>query len=173
MFRRTFIACGLMLAAFRRAWAQSARTAPRYHPLNAPVRIPLDRIATPWTLARFTGEATAPAADGPGRRVLISGVLFRRVVRDDRSALSALCLTCPHEQCQVDLITDPQRLAAIKTAPGNPVFECGCHASVFDALNDGAALAGPTPRGLYRFHVEVTADGAVIDQIEEAALSEV
>ena len=174
MFRRTFIACGLMLATFRRAWAQSAPIPPRYHPLKSPIRIALDRIATPWTLARFTAEAISPAADGPGRRVLISGVLFRRVVPDDRPTLSALCLTCPHEQCQVDLITDEARLAAIKAAPGNPVFECGCHASVFDALNDGAALAGPTPRGLYRFRVQATSDGAaVIDQVEESALSEV
>lgn len=174
MFRRTFIACGLMLAGFKRAWAQLASAAPRYHPLNAPIRIPLDKIATPWTVAPFTAEASAPGVGGPGRRVLISGVLFRRTVRDNRPALSALCLTCPHEQCQVDLITDAARLAAIKSAPGNPVFECGCHASVFDALDDGAALAGPTPRGLYRFRVRVAAAGvAEIDQIEEAALSEV
>jgi Rieske Fe-S protein len=142
--------------------------------LNAPIRIPLDRLATPWTLARFTAEATAPAVDGPGRLVLMSGVLFRRVVRDNRPALSALCLTCPHEQCQVDLITAEARLATIKAAPGNPVFECGCHASVFDALHDGAVLAGPSPRGLYRFRVQTTPDGAaVIDQVEESALSEV
>ena len=161
-----------MLASIRRAWAQRASATPRYHPLNKSVRIPLEKVATPWTTAPFTAEATAP--DNGGRRVLISGVLFRRTARENRPELSALCLTCPHEQCQVDLITDAARLATIKSAPGHPVFQCGCHASVFDALEDGAALDGPTPRGLYRFRVNIAPDGAAeIDQIEEDALSEV
>lgn len=173
MFRRTFIVCGLMLASARRAWAQLASPTPKYHPLNKPVRVPLVKVVTPWTTVPFTAEATAPGANG-GRRVLISGVLFRTAAKDHPSELSALCLTCPHEQCQVDLITDAARLATIKSAPGHPVFQCGCHASVFDALADGAALDGPTPRGLYRFRVKVAAgDTAEIDQVEEDALSEV
>ena len=58
----------------------------------------------------FTAEAMAPATSTTARRrVLISGVLFRRSASDDSSTkdLSALCLTCPHEQCKVDLVTDP------------------------------------------------------------------
>ena len=173
MFRRTFIVCGLMLASARRAWAQLASAPPKYHPLNKPIRIAPDKVATPWTPAPFTAEATAPGSN-PGRRVLISGVLFRRTVKDNRPELSALCVTCPHEQCQVDLITDAARLATIKSSPGHPVFQCGCHASVFDALEDGAALDGPTPRGLYRFRVNITSDGvAEIDQVEADALSAV
>lgn len=93
-------------------------------------------------------------------------------MHENRPELSALCLTCPHEQCQVDLITDSARLATIKDAPGNPVFQCGCHASVFDALQDGAAVSGPTPRGLYRFSVRISADSAEISEVEEEALSE-
>ena len=173
MFRRTFIVCGLMLASARRAWAQLASATPKYHPLNKPVRISLDKVSTPWSPAPFTAEATAPTSKG-GRRVLISGGPFRRTAKENRPELSALCLTCPHEQCQVDLITDTARLATIKSAPGHPVFQCGCHASVFDALEDGVALDGPTPRGLYRFRVNIAADGAAeIDQVEEDALSEV
>ncbi len=174
MFRRTFLVGGLMLVGFQRAWAQLTTGTIRFHRLNKPVRIPIDSIPKPYQLAPFQAEATAPTPDGAGRRVLINGVLFRRP-DEKKPELSALCLTCPHEQCQVDLITDPARLATIKTAPvGRPVFQCGCHSSVFDARDDGVALSGPTPRGLYLFRVKLGADGvAEIGEVEEEALTEV
>ena len=142
--------------------------------LSRPVRIPLEAVATPWHPVPFVAEAhfraTAPARPAAERRVLISGVLFRT-----EANLSALCVTCPHEQCQVDLVTDEERLARM---PGrrssHPLFECGCHFSVFDAANEGARLSGETPRGLYRFRIAGVHDGIVeITEIEEVALSEV
>jgi Rieske Fe-S protein len=85
-------------------------------------------------------ETVTPAgAATPGRRVLLNGVLFRKAAGDGASALSALCVTCPHEQCAVDIVTDEARLARItKGEAKHPVFQCGCHFSVFDAMEDGA-----------------------------------
>ena len=102
--------------------------------------------------------------------MLISGVLFRT-----ETDLSALCVTCPHEQCQVDLVTDEGGWpACLASTSSHPLFECGCHLSVFDAANDGARLSGETPRGLYRFRIGSVSDGIVeITEIEAAALSEV
>jgi len=123
----------------------------------------------------FVAEATA--ADEPAapkraarRRVLINGVLFRT----DKQ-LSALCTTCPHEQCQVDLVTDQERLARmVDQKTTHPLFECGCHLSIFDAAEDGARISGESPRGLYRFLVAGVRDGMVeITEIEDVALSEV
>lgn len=189
-----------MLVGFgRRAWAQLADAPLRYAPLSRPVRVPLDAVTVPWQTAPFTAEAMAPAtAATASRRVLISGVLFRRPTDDSPSAaargigapqaerdvrgagapgskLSALCLTCPHEQCKVDLITDPDRLARLTGGTAtHPLFECGCHASVFDALQDGARISGETPRGLYRFRITNVSDSAIeIGEIEETALFEV
>ena len=166
--RRVFMAAGLALLGFgRRAWAQFADLAApiRYAPLARVVRIPSEAVKTPWQPAAFVAESTTS-----GRRVLISGVLFRTDTR-----LSALCVTCPHEQCQVDLVTDESRLSRMKgRTTMHPLFECGCHLSVFDAANEGARLAGETPRGLYRFHIAGVRDGAVeIDEVEAAALNEV
>ena len=56
----------------------------------------------------------------------------------------------------------------------HPLFECGCHFSVFDAANEGARVSGESPRGLYRFRIAGIRDGIVeITEIEEVALSEV
>ena len=177
MNRRVFLAGGLALAGFvRRAWAQLANPSVpiRYAPLTRPVNIPVGAVATPWQPVPFVAEARLRqdfGAAGPSeRRVLISGVLFRT-----QTQLSALCVTCPHEQCQVDLVTDPERLARIIGQKAtHPLFECGCHASVFDAADEGARLSGETPRGLYRFRIAGVRDGMVeIPEIEEVALSEV
>jgi Rieske Fe-S protein len=176
MIRRAFIGSGLMLVGFGRrigAWAQLAEASLRYFPLSRPVRIPLDTVAVPWQLALFTAEAMAPAtATTASRRVLISGVLFRKGVSEQ---LCALCLTCPHELCKVDLITEPDRLARMTDGtPTHPLFECGCHSSVFDPQEDGARVSGETPRGLYRFRIAGISDSVVeINEIEEVALSEV
>ncbi len=189
MKRRVFIATGLTLAGFgRRVWAQLSNPPPsiRYAALTVPVKIPVESVATPWQPVAFVAEGTT--SDGPvapkrdlsagarsakveaRRRVLISGVLFRT-----DSALSALCVTCPHEQCQVDLVTDEARLARmVDRAPTHPLFECGCHFSVFDAAAEGARVSGETPRGLYRFRIASVSGGLVeITEIEEAALSAV
>ena len=165
-----------MLAGGRRVWAQLADGAPRYLPLSRPIRVPLDAVKTPWEPVTFTAEAMAPSTATTGRRrVLISGVLFRKGVASPPGELSALCLTCPHEQCKVDLISDPSRLAAITGGTAtHPLFECGCHASVFDAAKEGERISGETPRGLYRFRISSVTEGLVeIGEIEEAAVYEV
>jgi len=165
----------MLLGFGRRAWAQLEKASPRYAPLSRPIRIPLDSVSIPWQPAPFTAEAMAsPTATTASRRVLISGVLFRRG-GSTSDQLSALCLTCPHEQCKVDLIIDPARLATMTGGTAtHPLFECGCHSSVFDALQDGARVSGETPRGLYRFRITSVSDGVVeIAEVEETALFEV
>jgi Rieske Fe-S protein len=56
----------------------------------------------------------------------------------------------------------------------HPLFECGCHSSVFDAAADGARISGETPRGLYRFRISRIDHGLVeITDVEDVALFEV
>jgi Rieske Fe-S protein len=172
MIRRAFLAGGLMLLGIgRRAWAQLTTASVRYAPLTAPVRIPLEAVKTPWRPVAFKAEAVAPPAGAtPARRVLLSGALFRRVTGDGRPELSALCLTCTHEQCQVDFIAEPTILPRTDRVMVHPVFLCACHSSVFDAVDDGAWVAGPAPRGLYRFRMRVDADAVEIEEVEAEAL---
>ena len=177
MFRRAFLACGLMLGGFsRRAWAQVTTAPPRFTPLTQPVRIPLDSVAIPWHPAPFVAEAvTPPGSETPGRRLLIKGVLFRKETTDNSSGLSALSVICPHEQCAVALVTDPERLAKMSgSTAGHPLFECACHFSKFDASEEGAWVSGVAYRGLFRFRIGAVSDGTVeINEIEEDALSAV
>ena len=178
MNRRIFISAGLALVGLLQdAWAQLTDSSPavRYATLARPVNIPVDSVAKPWQPVSFVAEWTrdddrAVPKRVARRRVLISGVLFRTDTQ-----LSALCITCPHEQCQVDLVTDRTRLVQMAGDKAvHPLFECGCHFSVFDAAREGARISGESPRGLYRFRVTGIHDGIVeIAEVEEAALAEV
>jgi len=158
----------------RRAWAQVTNAPPRFIALTNPVRIPLDSVATPWHPAPFVGEAVLPpGSPTPGQRVLIKGVLYRKDTSNDASGLSALSVICPHEQCAIALVTDPERLAKMSgNTSGRPLFECACHFSKFDASEDGAWISGVAYRGMFRFRIAGVADGSVeINEIEEEALS--
>ncbi len=182
--RRFFIATWLALAGLgRRARAQVARDPIKFATLTRPVSIPIQNVAIPWRPVTFVAEAIAPATPtAQPRRVLISGMLFRRgnptgavdapVLLEE---LSALCVTCPHEQCQVDLVTDQAQLGRMgRGTATHPLFECGCHLSVFDAAEDGARISGETPRGLYRFRIgAIKGDTVEITEIEDVALHEV
>jgi len=164
----------MLVGISRRAAAQAATAAPGYSPLTRPVEIPLQSVATLWETVPFVAEAvTQSTAGAPSRRVVMNGVLFRKAPGDDPSALSALCITCPHEQCQVNMVTDEARLTKIfKGAAQHPMFQCGCHFSVFDAADDGSWVSGVAYRGLFVFRVGTITNGVVrIDQVEEEALS--
>lgn len=172
--RRTFLGFGLILAGGgRRGWAQIADAPSGYAPLTSPVRIPLDSVTTPWHAVPFKAEAmTAAGAGAPARRVVINGVLYRKVMDDGSSGLSALCVTCPHELCPVALVTDSERLVKMGSDAKNPLFECGCHFSKFDAREDGEWVSGVAYRGLFRFRVGAVSNETVeITHVEEEALS--
>jgi Rieske Fe-S protein len=176
MIRRAFLASGLMLLGIvrRSRGAQPTSAAVRYAPLTAPVRIPLEAVKTPWHPVAFKAESVAPpAGTTPARRVLLSGVLFRRVTGDERPQLSALCVTCTHEQCEVDFVAEPTKLPRTDRVMMHPAFLCACHSSVFDAVDDGGWVAGPAPRGLFRFRTRLDADVVEIDGVEADALSAV
>jgi len=99
-----------------------------------------------------------------------------RVSDEDNSPdrFKAVCAVCPHEQCEVDFVTDPSSLDPLVRAEigdvNEPVYLCPCHNSTF-TMTEGERLGGPAPRGLYRFRVTAVTDAAVeIGEVEEDVL---
>jgi Rieske Fe-S protein len=178
MRRRLFLIRSLiaMVAGFgRQVMAQNAL--PRYRPLARPVVIPLEGMATPWRAQPFVADGvTLSTAATPNQPIRISGLVVRTAAGGNTpERFAAVCVRCPHEYCDVDFLANsnelpPEVKQEIGRAVDHSVFVCPCHNSTFDGA-DGARLAGPAPRGLYRFKVtNVTGAAVEIGEVEEDML---
>jgi Rieske Fe-S protein len=176
--RRRFLGQGLVLVLAglgRRVWAQAFSL--RYRPLAGPVVVSLEDLATPWRARQFVAEGvTLSSAATPNQPIRVTGMVVRTGVGDNQpEKFTAVCVRCPHEGCDVDFVSDPTSLAQdikdeIGHAVDHAVYVCPCHNSTFKA-EDGERLAGPAPRGLYRFRVTGVKDAAIeIAEVEEDVL---
>ena len=176
--RREFLGWMTLLVAgvTRRLRAQVSASL-RYSPLSRPVLIPLTELSSPGRARQFVADAvTLASAATPNQPIRVTGMVVRTAAGDNRPELfRAVCVRCPHEGCDVDFVADPGRLppdviAEIGRAVKDPVYVCPCHNSTFK-IDDGERLAGPAPRGLYRFRVTAVSDAAVeIGEVEEDVL---
>jgi Rieske Fe-S protein len=179
--RRLFLGHGLVLLAagfLRRTVALGAQgLALLFRPLARPVVVPLEDLATPWQAWQFVADGvTLSSAATPDQPIRITGMVVRTTAEDNRpERFAAVCVRCPHEGCDVNFVADPSRLPQevkndIGHALDHGVYVCPCHNSTFKA-EDGDRLAGPAPRGLYRFNVTNVSDAAVeIAEVEEDLL---
>ena len=176
--RRVFLdrgAIAAMLVRGRTAVRAQVSRLLRYGRLSRPVVVPLDAVSTPWRARPFIADAvTLPSAATPNQPVRINGMIVRMTAGDRPEHFSAICARCPHELCDVDYVDDPKRLPQeivneIGRPVTEPVYVCPCHNSTFKV--DGERLAGPAPRGLYRFRVTAVSASAVeIAEVEEDVL---
>lgn len=136
----------------------------RFLRLMEAVEISLDEVPAPGSAAPFRAWIEAP--DTPAGELLLRGTLWRL----DSGAVEALSVLCPHEICEVERVADVAALAQREGVdlPRRPLLACPCHFSVFDPEASGAVLAGPAPRGLYRFELDIENGRARIDRVEAA-----
>jgi Rieske Fe-S protein len=130
------------------------------------VEVAPGELPAPGAAAPFKAWVAAPGT--AAGELLLRGTLWRL----ESGSFDVWSVLCPHEICEVERISDPAALAQhVSVAlPRRPLLACPCHFSVFDPEARGARLAGPAPRGLYRFGFEVAGDRVRIDRIENALI---
>jgi Rieske Fe-S protein len=177
--RRTFLGTlGAISGALRASLSAQTASNVRFRPLARPVEVPLADLSAPWRARQFIADATTlPSAAKPNQPLRISGMVVRTSAGSGPSAdhFCAVCVKCPHEHCDSDFVRDPKTLPTevlqdIGKPLQDPIYLCPCHNSTFRA-SDGERLAGPAPRGLYRFRVTgVSGTAVTIGEVEEDAL---
>jgi nitrite reductase/ring-hydroxylating ferredoxin subunit len=165
----------MLVGMSRRLWAQGNPPL-RYLPLARPVLVPLAELSAPWRARSFVAEGvTVASAAKPNQPIRISGMVVRTAAGDEPDKFQAVSVLCPHEHCDCDFVADPSRLPdevvqEIGHPVKQPVYLCPCHNSTFK-VEDGERLAGPAPRGRYRFRVTaVSATAVEIGEVEEDVL---
>jgi Rieske Fe-S protein len=165
----------LALIGVGRSVLAQGRRRLRYLPLARPVRVPLASLSTPGRARRFMAQGVSPpSAASPGEPVRVNGMVARVTDGDDApDRFRAVCVVCPHEQCDVDVVSpsdlDPLVVEEIGKV-SDPVYLCPCHNSTF-SMADGARLGGPAPRGLYQFRVTgVSGTYVEVGEVEEDVL---
>ena len=172
--RRAFLVMLALIGAGGTLWAQGRRHLP-YRPLTRPVLVPLASLATRGRARRFVAQGVSPqSAATPGEHVQINGMVARVAAGAAAACFKAVCVVCPHEQCDVDFVADPGELDSSVVQEigdvGDPVYLCPCHNSTF-TMAGGERLGGPAPRGLYQFRVTgVTRAHVEIGEVEEDVL---
>jgi Rieske Fe-S protein len=168
MSRRALIWRSIGVFAFGRTASTTPATQPRFRALRQPIRLPLAPLSELWRPLAF--EAIGPSRTSAAG-VRVNGLALRLPSRGGLAGVRAFCLTCPHEICQVDYAADPASVRLDGAPrPDHPLLVCPCHFSVFDPAAEGARIAGPATRGLYRFRLDVHQDSVAVTHVEEGAL---
>jgi cytochrome b6-f complex iron-sulfur subunit len=94
------------------------------------------------------GKARVFFINVPAAKSLVEGT--NQTVVDPGSDVLALYRKCPHLGCQIPTLCDQSQW-----------FECLCHGSKYNII--GEKRAGPAPRGMDSFRVELTDGVYVID----------
>ena len=99
-----------LVAGFRRLRAQGLRRL--YLPLSRPVTVPLAALEVPRRARRFrTQGVSPPTAANPNQPVRVNWMVVRISAGDlQPERFRAVCTVCPHEQCEVDFVSDPENL---------------------------------------------------------------
>ena len=147
----------------------------RWLPLERTVDIPLDALGRPWSAVPFQGRIRLPEnAHTPGKRVRLRGLAIRlpeEAGPSDDDRLCAFSTMCPHEICEVKFVENTAQIRVDRgPTPKHPLLFCPCHLSVYDPLADGAPLAGPAPRGAFRFAAAVVGDVLQITAVEDGVI---
>ena len=167
----------VLVLGFARGLRAQGTSLLRFRPLARVVAVPLEDMTTRWRARPFVADGmTLDTAATPNQPIRITGMVVRTEAGDSTpERFQAVCLRCPHEGCDVDLVRDPKTLppdiiAEVGHPLTEPVYVCPCHNSTF-MVETGERLAGPAPRGLYRFRVtSVTTAAVEIGEVEEDVL---
>jgi Rieske Fe-S protein len=159
------------------SWARGVRTqptqTPQFSPLSHPARVALSQLVMPLRPVPFVIESRGlPGTPfDAGQPIHLRGMVLRTSTEDDApERFRAVCVVCPHEGCEVEVLAAPKDLPEVGAAKlTGPIYLCPCHSSMFK-LDDGGYIEGPAPRGLFLFRVRSVSGGSVeIAEVEEEA----
>lgn len=142
------------------------------------IRFPVSDFPSPWSYKYFMFQETNREYSAIGEQIkTIPGA----VVRLPGSSLKFVVYSrvCPHLGCVFNFVPNESEVAKgynYTPKPGQKVFACPCHLSVYDPMQSdskgsGKVVSGPAPRSPFKFNFKVADGYLAIESLESGGIS--
>lgn len=144
------------------------------------IRFPLSDFPDPWTFKYFMFQESNREYTSVGEQVkTIPGAVVRTPKSEGKEEFVVFSRVCPHLGCVFNFVPNEPEVASgynYSPKPGQKVFACPCHLSVYDPMQDdpkgrGKVVSGPAPRSPFKFNFEVQGSEIVIKSLESGGIS--
>lgn len=146
------------------------------------VEFPLTDFSVIWSYKYFMFQESNREYTSVGEQIkTIPGAAVRIPGNDEKGNPKFVVFSrvCPHLGCVFNFVPDEAEVAKgynYVPKPGQKVFACPCHLSVYDpVLEDskgaGKVVSGPAPRSPFKFNFKISNEKLVIESLESGGIS--
>ncbi len=145
------------------------------------VRFSLSDFPEPWSFKYFMFQETNREYTAVGQQIkTIPGAVVRLTSSTNGVPdFVVFSRVCPHLGCVFNFVPVEAEVAAgynYTPNPGQKVFACPCHLSVYDPMQEdtkgrGKVVSGPAPRSPFKFNFEVKDGTLAISSLESGGIS--
>lgn len=133
-----------------------------------------------WSFKYFMFQESNREYTSVGEQIkTIPGVIVRTPTPDGSPDFVVFSRVCPHLGCVFNFVPIEEEVAKgynYAPPPGQKVFACPCHLSVYDPMQTdtkgrGKVVSGPAPRSPFKFNFVRNGDRVVVSSLESGGIS--
>lgn len=134
----------------------------------------------PWSFKYFMFQESNREYTSVGEQIkTIPGAVVRTPSADGKPNFVVFSRVCPHLGCVFNFVPNESEVAKgynYTPKPGQKVFACPCHLSVYDPMQEdtkgrGKVVSGPAPRSPFKFNFKLEGNEIVISSLESGGIS--
>lgn len=144
------------------------------------ISFPLSDFPDAWSFKYFMFQERNREYTSVGEQIkTIPGVVVKTPDMDGYPNFVVFSRVCPHLGCVFNFVPNESEVAAgynYSPPPGQKVFACPCHLSVYDPMQTdikgrGKVVSGPAPRSPFKFNFKIDDSRVVIKSLESGGIS--
>lgn len=144
------------------------------------ITFPVSDFPAVWSHKYFMFQEANREYTAVGEQIkTIPGAVVRTPDMDGYPNFVVFSRVCPHLGCVFNFVPNESEVAAgynYTPNPGQKVFACPCHLSVYDPMQTdtkgrGKVVSGPAPRSPFKFNFSVDGGTLVIKSLESGGIS--
>lgn len=144
------------------------------------ISFPVTDFPDPWSFKYFMFQESNREYTSVGEQIkIIPGVVVKTPPGSALAEFVVFSRVCPHLGCVFNFVPAEEEVARgynYTPNPGQKVFACPCHLSVYDPMQTdskgrGKVVSGPAPRSPFKFNFEVKDGQIVVRSLESGGIS--